>query len=52
MKNFQVFIDSSVLIEHLKENQDARNLLQELIIKNGVTYINDVVACLKQRSGK
>ena len=30
------FIDSSVLIEHLKENQDAKNLLDELIIEDGV----------------
>ncbi|AHF79401.1 PIN domain-containing protein [Thermococcus paralvinellae] len=34
MKSFQAFIDSSVLIEHLKGNPNARNLLQELTIKN------------------
>jgi len=56
MKSFQTFIDSSVLIEHLKGNPDARNLLQELIIKDG--EINDVVASevifiyLKTVSGK
>ncbi len=43
MKNFQAFIDSSVLIEHLKGNPNARNLLQELITKDGEIFINDVV---------
>lgn len=29
MKSFQAFTDSSVLIEHLKENPDARDLLRQ-----------------------
>ena len=58
MKSFQAFIDSSVLIEHLKGNPNARDLLQELIIKDGENFINDIVISevifiyLKTVSGK